>query len=102
MENSKEKYIGSTALAGAPCSATCGKCGGTDICRKFWRAGEDTHGQMPCDRWPTTEWVDRSDRYVKPARKECIVHRCRVCGYQWDSDVLPNAPHEPRGAKTND
>jgi hypothetical protein len=73
-----------------PCSTNCCKCNSDDIHRKYWRAGEDTHGRLPCNRWPTTEWVDRSDKFHKPALKDCITHHCRCCGYEWDSDVMPN------------
>ena len=79
------------SLAAAPCSASCAKCGNDDIYRRFYEAGKDTNGPSPKRDLKSTEWVNRSDAWVQPALKDCIVHHCRCCGYQWDSDPLPNA-----------
>ena len=78
-------------------SASCVKCGCDDIYRKYYDAGKDTNGPSPKRDRKSTEWVDRSDAWVQPAIKDCIVHVCRCCGYQWDSDPLPNVElrHSP-------
>lgn len=72
-----------------PCESTCPKCGHGDIYRRYFDAGQDTHaGQRPRGSLKSTAWVDRSDGWIQPALKDCIVHSCRCCGYQWDSDPL--------------
>jgi len=83
-----------------PCSASCAKCGSDDIYRRYYDAGKDTNGPSPKRDLKSTEWVDRSDAWVQPAIKDCIVHVCRCCGYQWDSDPLPNNEVSDGGDKT--
>lgn len=82
----------------APCSASCAKCGCDDIYRRYYDVGKDTNGPTPKYDFKSTEWVNRSDAWVQPAIKDCIVHVCRCCGYQWDSDPLPNSDY-PTGKR---
>jgi hypothetical protein len=69
------------------------KCGDVDIHRRYFAKGADTNGVSPKRKAISTEWVNRKDAYYQPALKECIVHVCRCCGYQWDSAPLPETPH---------
>jgi len=67
------------------CDQPCSRCGSTDIYRRWYRAGEviiDDHRM----RFDSTEWVDRSRQWEHRVLKECVISKCRVCGYQWDSD----------------
>lgn len=83
----KEKNVSVRLVT--PSESHCQKCGASDIYRRYWREGEDTQPHVaPCSRWPSTEFVNREHLYVKPAKKECIVHVCRVCGNQWDTGVM--------------
>jgi hypothetical protein len=50
--------------------------------------GEDTLIEAPNSRWTSTEWVDRADKWIQKAKKECLVHMCRCCGFKWDTDPL--------------
>jgi len=69
-----------------PCKSTCPKCGSGDIVRKFhakgthWRKGFDDEDRK-------SKWVDGTD-YDWKARKDCIVHHCRCCQWDWDTDPL--------------
>lgn len=72
-----------------PCSTPCPKCGSTDINRQFFERGEDTNPlACPSDNMRSSDWVDREDRYVQLAKKDCIVHHCRTCQWEWDGDPL--------------
>ncbi len=71
-----------------PSNTPCSKCGGSDIYRRFFPKGEDTNGIAPNRKGVSTKWVDRKDAYYQKALKDCIVHKCRCCGYSWDADPL--------------
>jgi hypothetical protein len=71
-----------------PCDERCCKCGSADVHRRFFEKGKDTNGVAPNRDGRSTEWVDRREAYVQRALKDCIVHRCRCCGFTWDADPL--------------
>lgn len=72
-----------------PCNWPCVKCGSTDANRKHFFQGEDTlEGIGPSDNERSSDFVDREDGWKHPAKKECIVHTCRCCGYVWDTAPL--------------
>lgn len=71
-----------------PCESSCSKCGSNNIHIRFFIKGQDTNGLCPNRKDPSTEWANREDAYFQPALKDCIVHKCRTCGYSWDSDPL--------------
>lgn len=71
-----------------PCDFTCPKCGSLNVHRRYWVEGQDTNGPIPNRDGKTTDFVDRSDPWVQPAKEDCIVHRCRCCGYTWDTAPL--------------
>ena len=74
-----------------PCSASCEKCGATDIYRRHRRAAEQFSKIMG----DYTTWENahvRYDTHYAFAKRECIVHHCRVCGYEWATDI-----HKPNG-----
>jgi hypothetical protein len=73
-----------------PCSASCEKCGGADIYRRHHHQG-DKWDKMMGDyrRWETAHVV--YDTYNCEARRECLTHHCRTCGYEWTTDI-----HRPK------
>ena len=76
-------------LSKAPCYLPCTKCGSDDIHRRFCKKGQDTNPiSSPKTGVDSTEFVDRSSDWVQPAIKDCIVHYCRCCGYEWDGEAL--------------
>jgi hypothetical protein len=74
-----------------PCSATCDKCGSADVSRTHCYSGETFSRGVGdhCER--KDDNVDYGMRYGR-VNKECIVHHCRVCGFEWSTDVLSNSP----------
>ena len=70
-----------------PCEYNCPKCGSNDCSRHFYAKGqlESRIGSNPSK---TTEFVDRSLNYTGKVKKDCIVHHCRCCQYDWDTAAL--------------
>lgn len=69
-----------------PCEMPCAKCGSTDAHRRHYVKGETIRpniGQGPCGK--CTKFVDRGLAHSWRVQKECIVHHCRCCGYEWDT-----------------
>jgi hypothetical protein len=81
-----------------PCSASCEKCGGTDIYRRHRRKGDKWNKVMGDMRqWETAHVA--YDTYSCEARRECLTHNCRTCGYEWTTDIhKPNATAQGREA----
>lgn len=74
---------------GRPCDAPCEKCGAEDISRNFYPRGKEVIRIFASRKGQTTEFVDREYQYMAwIAKKDCIVHYCRVCQYEWDSAPL--------------
>jgi len=72
-----------------PCFLPCPKCGNTDIYRRFFEKGQDTNPVCRPKRGvKSSDWVDRKDDWVQRAKKDCIVHHCRCCGWEWDGDSM--------------
>lgn len=72
-------------------SASCDKCGGTDIYRRHHWQGDKWDKMMGDYRRLETVHVSY-DTYSCEARRECLTHHCRTCGYEWTTDVYkPNA-----------
>lgn len=72
-----------------PCLIPCSKCGSTDIYRRFFEKGQDTHTAIgPNRNGHSSPWVDRSDSWVQRASRDVIVHTCRCCGWTWDGDPM--------------
>ena len=86
--------------AAPPCSASCEKCGGADIYRRHHRQGDEWDKTMgDYRRWETAHVV--YDTYNCKARRECLTHHCRTCGYEWTTDIhKPNAPRQGRSEAT--
>lgn len=66
----------------------CPKCGELDICRVYYDKGDEltrSWGTKPTGK--TTEFVARP-AYDWKAKKDCIVHHCRICQYSWDGPCL--------------
>ena len=74
-----------------PCGESCHKCGSSDIHRRFHYKGVDTISTGPSTGIPSSEWVNRDDRWVQPALQDCVVHHCRTCQFQWDGAPLQEA-----------
>ena len=75
-----------------PCAQNCPKCGGKDISRRHRKLGESV--KKSCGEKsncaPSLPWLDSDWPYGWKVSREHIGHHCRVCGYEWESDVLPN------------
>lgn len=71
-----------------PYNSACKKCGSDEISKRFFRQGEDTGGLIPNRTSKSTEFVNREDSFMPTANKDCIVHRCLCCGYEWDGAPL--------------
>lgn len=85
------------AVAGAargsakPCVQNCPKCGATDIYREHREHGgsvDKRHRDDRCNDKRPYLIGDWPHGYI--AGKEHIGHHCRTCGFEWQSDVLPN------------
>ena len=81
--------------AAPPCEASCDKCGGSDIYRRHHRQGDKWKKMMgDYRRWETAHVV--YDTYNCEARRECIAHHCRTCGYEWTTNVHKPNPGDDR------
>ena len=68
-----------------PCSLPCPKCGNKDINRRFRSKRETWDDYKPPRR--ENEFV-AVDTYVTRAKKDCIQHKCRCCGWVWETAPL--------------
>ena len=86
-----KKQSRASRRAPPPCSASCDKCGGTDIYRRHHRQSDKwVNGDYRVWKWETAHIV--CDTYNCEARRECLTHHCRTCGYEWTTDVYkPNS-----------
>jgi hypothetical protein len=74
-----------------PCSVPCSKCGSEDIYRRFYAEGENTNGYGPSREGKSTDFVNRDDAWLQPAKRDCLTNACRCCGYRWDAEpIKPN------------
>lgn len=70
-----------------PCNTPCCKCGSNDINRTYYDESQHVYKPINPPRQKSNEFVDRTGVFWV-AKKECIVHHCRVCQYEWDSATL--------------
>lgn len=82
----------------APCSAPCPKCGSQDIHRRHAPAGAKLDlGYERRDMKRVNEYVRINGWLDAEVKKECIMHRCRCCQYEWETAPQgPNAADEAR------
>jgi len=80
--------IGNNCKSQMPCCLPCPKCGNIDIYRRFFEKGQDTNQGGPKRGVKSSDWVDRKDNWMHRAKKDCIVHHCRCCGWEWDGDPM--------------
>ena len=77
------------AYPGKRCSMPCPKCGSEDIHRRYRRKDEEWNKDIGDYECRDTERVE--DRtYHARAKVECLVHHCRCCDYEWDSECESN------------
>ncbi len=70
-----------------PCALKCPKCGSDDIHREFHEKGNN---------WSTvlSEVREREnalvviDKWDGRAKRDCIIHHCRGCQYEWETEPL--------------
>jgi hypothetical protein len=78
--------------AGSPSVLPCPKCGSRDIHRQHAESGEDldlSFSERSTRRENEYIYIDGwTDARVK---KECIMHHCRCCQYDWETGVLVNS-----------
>jgi hypothetical protein len=69
-----------------PSEQPCPKCGSDDIHREYRESGEEwkTHG---VSKQRTSKHV-KIGRWSGSAKRDCIVHHCRCCQFDWDTDAL--------------
>lgn len=78
-----------------PCRQNCPKCGCQDISRTHQEKGDEIDKRDLSDPCKTKRlFLTGNWPYGYIAAKEHIGHYCRSCGYEWQSDVLPNATSE--------
>ncbi len=72
-----------------PFNLTCSKCGSGDIHRTHRDADEildlsfeERHTRRVNEYVHIDQWTDAR------VKKECIMHHCRCCQYDWETDVL--------------
>lgn len=70
-----------------PFDTDCMKCGSPDVYRRYYAEGAkiEWSALTPCDG-RSSEYVSR-ERRNWVAKKECVVHTCRCCGFYWDGPV---------------
>lgn len=66
-----------------PCALACPKCDNADIARRWREVGK--YPERPTASIPSTEFVDRAMWDSITVKKECIIHHCRECQYEWDT-----------------
>ena len=72
-----------------PCQFSCEKCGHADVNRIF-RATSST--------WPIEAYgkarnkFAHAEAYLATARCDHIDHKCRCCGYSWQTRPMPASP----------
>jgi hypothetical protein len=91
QENNQERP---PALAGAPCSELCAKCGSSGI-NRWHRLAGDSWKNYGMERERSTAFI-LADRYTVKASVECITHHCRCCHYDWETPTAdsPNVKGE--------
>ena len=84
----------------APCMAPCVKCGASDISRRYRREGEkwEEWERLHFEPCRETEHVVYRD-YRCIAKRECLTHCCKVCGYSWTTDIHKAASITPASGK---
>ena len=87
----KAKPARCAVASGSPSVLPCPKCGSADINRTHAKAGEDldlSFSERSTRRVNQYVHIDGwTDARVK---KECIMHHCRCCQYDWETGVLAN------------
>lgn len=74
-----------------PCAESCHKCGASDIHREHREKGEDVDkAGLHDDCKAKPPFLASNWPYGYKATKEHIGHHCRVCGYEWRTDILQN------------
>lgn len=69
-----------------PCEAPCPKCGSSDIYRLYFAKD----AEVECKEWEKAPHAGFWTRgWQAFASKECIVHHCRTCQYEWTGKTLP-------------
>lgn len=75
-----------------PCQYTCPKCGSADVNRRYRDKAKEISATF--DVMPSVDGVFiGSSVYGRIITlKECLIHHCRTCSYDWASDVLNPKP----------
>jgi len=83
------------------CSMPCPKCESENIHRRYRRKDEEWNKDI-CDyECRETERVEYR-KYHARAKVECLVHHCRCCDYEWDSECESNATGERPETRSGD
>ena len=69
-----------------PCDISCIACGSTDILRKYLRKGHTyrIYDNIDNQKDRNNEFIEVKYDFMK-TKKECIIHCCRCCDYEWES-----------------
>lgn len=86
----KKKIV--SARLQMPCESGCSKCGSNDVYRKY-------HTKGGWYRHNVSRW-NFEDEYIvfcghsASFKKECIVHHCRSCQYEWITPPMNSSTEE--------
>jgi len=70
-----------------PCEIPCPKCGSSDVLRNFYREG-DAYRLFDKGRKTVSSKNVLYDAFGATVLKDCIIHHCRCCQFEWDTGVL--------------
>lgn len=70
-----------------PCATPCPKCGASDIHRRHYSKGDQLYRGIGDEPRKQSKFVKVmfTESYAK---RECIAHSCRCCGYDWETDIV--------------
>lgn len=70
-----------------PCELTCPKCGSSDNSLKFFAKGFFLHSYDNDRKQKETKYM-KSDQHGYIAKQDCLLHHCRCCEYEWETEPL--------------
>ena len=93
MTNDSDAVAGQIVRGVRPCDLPCQKCGSDDVYRRFVATGQhidNTDYGKPPSRY------SRGRAHAYYATRDHLQHKCRCCGYVWETLPMP----KPKKAKS--
>lgn len=81
-----------------PCNLPCPKCGSADINRLHHERGSKVKNKS-YDLAPHSGFTPRG--WESFAIRDCIVHHCRCCQFEWTTKSLPAPKKVTQGKKSD-